>query len=412
VPIEFRNLLAPLGLALATFSCGPTESRTFGPSDAVIATPFKYFSISAGFQHGCVVRTINLIRAGTLCWGSNNAGQLGIGSAATQVSTPTMVQPDPELGQVDAGDSHTCGVSRNVFSTSGTLIGLVYCWGRNVEGQLGDNTNTNRSTPIQIAGGIGFQTVSSGGNHTCGVNGGNLVYCWGSGAFGQLGNNSAINRKVATQISGSRLYTSVSAGFRHTCGLTNGFVYCWGINNRYQLGDGTQVQRNSPVPLPGSHKWKAVSAGGEHTCAIAVGEPAAGITDGAMYCWGRNSAGQLGNNTLADQPFAHLVSGGLTWQSLAAGDNNTCGITTGSALYCWGGNSSGQVGDGTTILRAVPRLVSGGINPSFVSAGNAFMLAVKFTALYSWGSNAQGQLGTGGTTGSSTPVLFLGCTGC
>jgi alpha-tubulin suppressor-like RCC1 family protein len=412
VPNVFRNLVAPLGLALLTFGCGPTESRTFGPSDDITPIPYRFHSITAGFQHGCMVQSINANRAGTVCWGSNNAGQLGIGSAATQVNTPTLVQPDPQLGQVDAGDSHTCGVSKGLFTFGPPLIGLAYCWGRNVEGQLGDNTNTNRSTAVQIAGGMGFLTVSAGGNHTCGVNGGNLVYCWGSGAFGQLGNGSLANRKLLTQISGSRLYTSVSAGFRHTCGLTDGFVYCWGINNRFQLGDGTQVQRNVPVPLPGSHRWTAVSAGGEHTCAIAVGEPAANIPAGAMYCWGRNSAGQLGNNTLADQPFARLVSGGLTWQSVAAGDNNTCGITTGSVLYCWGGNSSGQVGDGTTTLRAVPKLVSGGINPAFVTAGNAFTLAVKSTAAYSWGSNVQGQLGTGGTTGSTTPVLFRGCTGC
>jgi alpha-tubulin suppressor-like RCC1 family protein len=76
---------------------------------------------------------------------------------------------------------------------------------------------------------------------------------------------------------------------------------------------------------------------------------------GAAYCWGRNHRGQIGNGTTGgsvNTPTA--VSGGRTWQWLAAGDDFACGVATGAELYCWGSNADGKLGDGTTTDRNVP----------------------------------------------------------
>ena len=91
----------------------------------------------------------------------------------------------------------------------------------------------------------------------------------------------------------------------------------------------------------------SLAAGGAHTCGLTAA--------GAAYCWGSNANGQLGNGTIGGTSVpAGPVSGGLTFVALSAGGAHTCGVTSNGAIYCWGSNSSGQLGDGTLIDRGAP----------------------------------------------------------
>jgi hypothetical protein len=95
----------------------------------------------------------------------------------------------------------------------------------------------------------------------------------------------------------------------------------------------------------------SLAAGGEHTCGLTA--------TGAAYCWGSNSNGQLGTGTIGGTFVpAGPVSGGLTFVSLSAGGSYTCGVTPSGAIYCWGANASGQLGDGTQTDRATPTRVA------------------------------------------------------
>ena len=111
---------------------------------------------------------------------------------------------------------------------------------------------------------------------------------------------------------------------------SNGAVSCWGANADGELGDGTTTNRPTPVPVSGlSAGVVAVAAGQKHTCALTSG--------GAVWCWGNNWYGQLGDGTTTGRPTPVPVSGlssGVV--ALAAGMYHTCALTSGGAVVCWG----------------------------------------------------------------------------
>ncbi len=201
------------------------------------------------------------------------------------------------------------------------------------------------------------------------------------------------------------VFSSVSAGGFHTCGVTTGgAAYCWGDNSRAsQLGDGNLDSYDSvPVLVSGGLTFTSLSAGYQHTCGVTTG--------GAAYCWGDNSLGQLGNgmgSAPASRPV--LVSGGLMFASVSAGADHTCGVTTSGVAYCWGYNYYGALGTGSTALGrsdSVPVAVSGGLTFALVSAGSQHTCGITLAgAAYCWGYNNQCSVGNGtcSVSGDSTP---------
>jgi alpha-tubulin suppressor-like RCC1 family protein len=107
----------------------------------------------------------------------------------------------------------------------------------------------NQSTPVAVAGGLTFSAISSGGGHTCAIaSSTQLLYCWGKNQFGQLGDLSSIDRPTPVAVAGGIFFKGVSAGSTHTCGIsTSNIVFCWGNNSSGQLGDGTQNNHNIPI---------------------------------------------------------------------------------------------------------------------------------------------------------------------
>ncbi len=358
-------------------------SETKSGTAAVSAVSLTLAQLSAGGVHTCGVTT----SGAAFCWGSNSSGQLG-GSAASQCetdyygsgvpcsTTAVAVAGGLTFAAVSARTSHTCGL---------TTGGAAYCWGDNVQGQLGNGSTTSSGTPVPVAGGLMFGAVSAGDGFTCGLTASGAAYCWGYNGVGELGNGT------------------VSTGDSHACGLTSsGAVYCWGANRSAQLGDGTATNRTSPVLVAGGLTFTTVSAGLVHTCGLATG--------GAAYCWGANDSGELGDGSTVDSRAPLAVGGGLTLQAVSAGGAYTCGVTTAGAAYCWGANFSGQLGTGTFGGPSlVPAPVSGGLVFGAVSAGGTHTCGrTTGGTVYCWGSNSDGELGNGSTSGSAVPVRVLG----
>jgi len=153
----------------------------------------------------------------------------------------------------------------------------------------------------------------------------------------------------------------------------------------------------SHVTVLAGLSFATVSAGVDHTCGV--------TTAGAAYCWGNNGYGQLGDGTTTDRTSPEAVQGGLGFASVRLGAFYSCGVTTAGAAYCWGDNSTGQLGDGTTTSRTSPVAVTGGLSFAAVSAGLGHTCGVTTAgAAYCWGYNAFGQLGDGTTTDSHAPV--------
>ena len=298
------------------------------------------------------------------CWGSDLNGELGApgsdscGPIGVLVlgpgpcaKSPVPVQTSLTFRSVSAGGSftsfggHTCGI---------TDAGDAYCWGDNSDGQLGDGTNASRSTPVAVAGGLKFLQVSAAqDDYTCGLAATGRIYCWGLNGAGQFGNGTVNSSNTPVPVSSAEEFVAVATGVYFACGLsTTGRVWCWGRltpNGANQLTP-TTVSGPSLVML---------TAGAMYVCGLA--------SDGGAYCAGDGSHGALGTGlrTLTDA-FASSqtlvpVSGGLQFTELSAGGYHTCGRTVSGALYCWGENSAGQLGSGGTMEIGVPvRVAVGG----------------------------------------------------
>lgn len=396
-------------LAPVLTSCGSATSPTVTPptmSPPKTAAPLSFATISGGAHGTCGVTT----SGAAYCWGRNFSGELGNGTSASTnaVSTvPAAVSGGLTFAVVSAGEFETsCGV---------TIAGAAYCWGGNYGGEFGDGTITPSTTPVPVSGGLTFATISTGYYPTCGVTTGGTAYCWGYNSSGDIGNNSADTLTITTPaaVSGGLTFTQLSAGFDQACGVAAGGVaYCWGDNSAGQLGNGATTNSPIPVPVSGGLKYGSVSGGAGHTCGV--------TTDGAAYCWGLNITGELGDGTMtgpqqcgsdpcSTAPVA--VVGGLTFVSVSAGKGgyHTCGLTTGGAAYCWGDNLMGELGNGTTTSSATPVPVSGGLTFRTVITGYRHSCGVTTANVaYCWGDNSDGELGTGNGTDASSPAAVLG----
>jgi alpha-tubulin suppressor-like RCC1 family protein len=306
-----------------------------------VAGGLQFRVVSAGNGHSCGVTTDS--RA--YCWGDNQYGRLGDGSMVSRL-TPVRVAGGLAFRQVSVGLAHTCGL---------TTDNRVYCWGSNRDGELGDGSTIDRVRPVEIAGDRRYRQISAGGGHTCAIATSDQAFCWGSNTSGQLGIGSTIARRLRpTPVAGTLAFSQISASYINTCATTTGSrAYCWGSGVHGEIGDGLTRDRRTPRAVAGSFAFDRVTAGPSHACAETVGNRA--------YCWGLNLHGALGDPG-GDQIIATPmpVAGGLIFRQLSAGNGFTCGKTGTGAVYCWGYNIFGQLGDGTTIDRLTPVQVGNG----------------------------------------------------
>jgi len=327
-------------------------------------------------------------------WGFNASGQLGDNTRTSRSSPVQTVSAGTNWKQVSAGVDHTAAIK-----TDGTL----WVWGFNNAGRLGDNTTTSRSSPVQtVAGGINWKQVSAGGAHTAAIKTDGTLWLWGQNAFGRLGDNTVTNRSSPVQtVSAGTNWKQVSGGGEHTAAIkTDGTLWLWGNNSFGKLGDNTTTSRSSPVQtVSAGTNWKQVSCGTDHTACIK--------TDGTLWVWGRNSNGRLGDNTVTNRSSpVQTVSAGTNWKQVSAGHEHTAAIKTDGTLWVWGRNNEGQLGDNSATDKSSPvQTISAGTNWKQVSGGGSHTAAIKTDGtLWLWGYNAYGRLGDNTTTGSSSPV--------
>jgi alpha-tubulin suppressor-like RCC1 family protein len=338
--------------------------------------------LAVGLSHTCVARTDGDVT----CWGANNQGQMGSGTASGPTPDLKAVPiPGEALAEaIHSGGEHVCALAMDV----------LWCWGRNNNNQIapgGASVLAPQTMPVNAPpgavglslehscvgepdgsgmqclggnandelGGGGAQPIDSalpiaqaldelalGDDHSCARTGGR-VWCWGSDQYGQLGQNAVMGpTPMKTEVTLPSDAIVLAAGSDHTCAVIgNGMaVRCWGRNNAGQIGDGTTTNRQLPTsiaaPLPAA--VVAIDATVDTTCVLLV--------DGDLWCWGGLQAADLGLDVAPGDPLTapQRVPGTDALPEPIAGfgvgNRHLCAHASSGRLWCWGRNSSWQVG--------------------------------------------------------------------
>jgi alpha-tubulin suppressor-like RCC1 family protein len=352
--------------------------------------------IAAGAWHTCLL----LSDRTASCLGRNNTGQLGNGTFDDS-SAPVRVSGLTNVVSVKTGMEHTCALLAD---------GTMQCWGTNYTGQLGLGGATGEHggvpfswSPAPVQGITNAIAAVPGGFHTCAILADRTVQCWGRNLDGQLGNgNDTTDTSLPGPVSNLGSVAALAGGGYHNCALMpDSTVRCWGRNDDGQLGTGDNTRATTPVVVSGL-RAAAVSTGGYHSCAL--------LLDGTVQCWGRNEWGQVGQpNTTGAFIVPTTVPGVSNAVAVNAGPYHTCAILANGSAQCWGQNQFGEVGDGTITPSSPPVQVSGIASPSALAVGGWHTCArMPDTSVQCWGWNDYGQLGNGSTTTSPFAVKVTG----
>lgn len=309
-------------------------TATYSPVSA--GDPLRYRTLSSGNAHACGI-TVDGVG---YCWG-NNAG-----NSSDYELRPHRLAIPRSLTEISSGLVHACALD---------VQGDRYCWGSNLMSALGlPSAGARQASPGRADEEVRFASVSSGTAHSCGVTAAGEAFCWGTAQAGELGEGSvSVVRPRPYPVSGGLRFASISAGNAGTCALTaEGAAYCWGV---VTFTDGSAPRRGEsavPYRLETDVRFAQVSVGAGHACGRTA--------DGAVYCWGLNEFAQAGVEPATGQSCAspyisggvpcvalpHPVSGTLRFRQISTGRMHTCGVTFENALYCWGRNDAGQLGSG------------------------------------------------------------------
>ena len=215
----------------------------------------------------------------------------------------------------------------NTFKTAG-----LWLWGANgVTGQLGDNTTITKSSPVQtVASGANWKQVSVKGNSCGAIKTDGTLWVWGgnNSLKGQLGDNTTTSRSSPVQtVAAGTNWKQVSFG-QYYCGAikTDGTLWMWGDGLYGKLGDNTNQPKSSPIQtVAAGTNWKQLSLGEYTTAAIK--------TDGTLWTWGFNYTGALGDNTTTNKSSpVQTVAGGTNWKQVSSGQT-TAAIRDDSADF-------------------------------------------------------------------------------
>ncbi|MFT0761941.1 hypothetical protein VRY54_02620 [Actinomyces sp. F1_1611] len=384
-----------LGTAAAA-QATPVPDRgpnTGGTAVTIEAPKVSFTSVSAGVFH-----TVAIADNGrTYAWGDNEHGEIGDGSSLNR-STPVEVAT-PEgvtFTSISAGAYHSIAIGDD---------GKTYAWGDNSYGQLGDGSKTDQPTPVEVAApeGVSFTSISAGGNTSIAIGNDGKTYAWGSNGYGTIGDGSQTDQPTPVEVAAPEgvTFTSISAGGFTSVAIGNdGKTYAWGYVQSGNPDDQYGMYERTPVEVttPEGVTFTSISAGNLHS--LAIGD------DGKTYAWGY---GQLSDGSSMRQPtpVEVAVPAGVTFTSISTHFAHSLAIGNDGKTYAWGPNQFGQLGDASWTDQPTPVEVAvpAGVTFTSVATGGFSSFALgEDGKTYAWGWNQAGQLGDGTVSDRSTPV--------
>ena len=322
----------------------------------------KAQTLAAGREHSLFICNNGTVNA----WGYNWGGQLGNGGncpPCASSSVPVNVDSINGITAVDGG---------GYFSMALKNDGTLWTWGYNGFGQLGNGTSglyLASSSPVQINSMAGAVRIDGGGSHSLVLKNDGTVWASGYNVDGELGNGTNTNSNIYVQVNFLTGVKAIAAGGYHSLAVKNGYVWSWGGNGVGQLGIGTGAGSNIPVPVQCIKDIIAVSAGQYNSLALkndgtvwiwgsgggnipVLVDSLSGITaistgwwhslslknDGTVWAWGENSDGQLGNGSYSSSynPVPAPVNGLTDIIEIAAAEKYSLALKNDGTVWTWG----------------------------------------------------------------------------
>lgn len=337
-------------------------------------------------------------------FGDNSFGQLGDGTF-TSHSLPARV-----LGLLNTGAMITQIAAGGDTSAALLSNGTVWVWGDNDFGEFGNGVadGNARTSPGQVPSltGITQIAVAPDGADLYAVGAGGVVWAWGLNDFGQLGDGTKSPAAIPQQVPGLTGITQVSAGEAYVLARSSvGKVWGWGENDDYQLGTGTTTEADSPVPIvmdvPAPLPTARVVAGS--TVSLAVD------TSGQLFVWGSDPShiGLLGFGTTTSVekvPFGGSAFGLVT--AVANGGDHILVAEGANNVFGWGANDRGQLGDGTKINQFKPEKLPLSSVAALFAGGGVSAVVHTDGSLWTFGDDTDGGIGNGTccTTVNPNPI--------
>ena len=363
---------------------------THRSSPVQVGADITWKSVHTGEYHALAIKTDNTLWA----WGSNFYGELGINEAVYSAHRSSPVQ----VGADTTWFSASCGSFTSMaIKTNGTL----WSWGDNSFGQLG-TPYSNLSSPVQVGSDTTWSSVSCGDYTVMAIKVNGTLWAWGRNEWGQLGINDTLFRASPVQVGFDTSWSSVSCGYISLAIKVDGTLWAWGWNNYGQLGLGDIISRSSPVQVGNDATWKSVNAGGYYTASAIK-------TDNTLWMWGINNSGELGQGDLILRSSPVQVGNDGSWSSLFSGIiASSLVIKTDGALWAWGFNYYGQLGNGlgaSKYYSSSPAQVGALTTWQEISSGKYHKLAThNDNSLWAWGQNWAGSLGISDALDRSSPI--------
>ena len=333
----------------------------------------------------------------------NPTSPLGAGT------THFVVIPTGTVKDTYAGISSNVGITSYSFLTTGAddygdVPGELYGWGSGANGPLGQNNEVQYSSPVQIPG-TSWRSIHNNYNTTLATKTDGTLWVWGHNAYGALGQNDRTNTSSPVQVPGTQWKNMVGGGYMSANAIkTDGTLWMWGRNNEGQLGLDNKTEYSSPVQVPGT-QWDRIYQRGYYGSSCFASK-----TDGTLWVWGSNYAGNLGLNNKVDYSSPVQLPG-TQWDCdlrKISVDSCAAALKTDGTLWMWGQDTDGQLGQETTGVDLSSPTQVPGTQWATVNVSEPVMATKTDGTAWVWGDNEFGALGQNSRTEYSSPRVLPG----
>ena len=273
-------------------------------------------------------------------WGNNSNGQLGNNSTTNFCTPISVLGAVKTFCQIGAGSSYSLAIDKN---------GRAWAWGQNTNGQLGDNTTISKNTPISVRGAVKtFCQINSGINFAIAIDKNGRAWGWGYNSFGMLGDNTVTQRLTPVSVAGAvKTFCQISVGYQHSVAIDkNGRAWGWGVNSSGQLGDNSTLSRRTPVSVAGTVKT---------FCQIAVNVTNSVAIDKNGRAWGWGSGNFTGDGTATVRLTPVSVAGAVkTFCKVIAPYQRFILIDKNGRAWGWGSVTGGGIGNNQSNVYYTP----------------------------------------------------------